>query len=55
MKIKMKKVLIWTGIALVVFFLLSQPTQSAGLVGTLLNDLKHGAQAVITFVTSVFG
>ena len=55
MTIKMKKALMWTGIALLAFFLLSQPSQSAGLVGTLLNDLKHGAQAVITFVTSIFG
>lgn len=51
---KFKKVLIWGGIALLVFFLISQPAQSAGLVGTILNDLKHGADAVITFVTSVF-
>jgi len=51
---KPKKILIWTGIALLVFFLISQPGQSAGLVGTILNDLRHGAEAVITFVTSIF-
>ncbi len=52
--VKLKKVLIWTGVALLVFFLISQPGQSATLVGTILNDLKHGAEAVITFVTSIF-
>lgn len=51
---KLKKVLLWTGIALLVFFLISQPGQSATLVGTILNDLKHWAEAVITFVTSIF-
>lgn len=50
-----KKVLIWTGVALLVFFVLSQPQQSAGLVNTILADLKHVAQAVITAVTAVFG
>ena len=51
---KPKKIMIWTGLALLAFFLLSQPTQSAGLFGTMLNDLKQGADAVITFVTSIF-
>jgi hypothetical protein len=51
---KFKKVLMWAGIALLVFFLVSQPGQSAGLVGNILNDLKNWAEAVITFVTSVF-
>jgi hypothetical protein len=49
-----KKMLIWTGVALIVFFLISQPQQSAGLVNTILTDLKHGAEAVITFVSSIF-
>jgi len=49
-----KKVAIWIGVALLVFFLVSQPQQSAGLVNTILGDLKSAAEAVITFVGSVF-
>lgn len=49
-----KKILTWTGIALLVFFLLSQPQASAGLVNTIVTDLKHGAEGVITFVSSIF-
>jgi hypothetical protein len=50
-----KKAAIWTGLALLAFFLITQPHQSASLVGTLTNDLKYGAQGVISFVSSVFG
>jgi hypothetical protein len=50
-----KKIVIWTSIALLAFFLVSQPQQSAALFNTLLTDLKHGAEAVITFVSSIFG
>lgn len=50
----MKKVLIIVGVALVVFFLISQPVQSAQLVNDILAGLKNAAEAVITFVRSVF-
>ena len=51
---KAKKALIIAGAALIAFFLISQPVQSAALVNTILNDLKSAAEAVITFVRSVF-
>lgn len=49
-----KKIAIWTGIALLAFFLISQPHQSAGLVDTVLGDLRQGADSVITFVKNIF-
>ncbi len=49
-----KKVLIISGAALIVFFLVTQPVQSAALVTSILNTLKDAAEAVITFVRSVF-
>lgn len=49
-----KKVAIITGAALIVFFLVTQPVQSAALVTSILNTLKDAAEAVITFVRSVF-
>lgn len=52
--VNMKKVLIITGVALVAFFLISQPEQSAALVNDILNTLKNAAEALITFVRSVF-
>lgn len=50
----LKKVLIITGVALVAFFLISQPEQSAALVNDILNTLKNAAESLITFVRSVF-
>lgn len=52
---KAKKVLLIAGIALLAFFLISQPVQSAQLVNDLLNGLQNAAEALITFVRSVFG
>lgn len=49
-----KKILVLTGVALLVFFLVTQPTQSAGIVNSLINTLKEAAEAVILFVRSVF-
>lgn len=49
-----KKALIITGAALVVFFLVTQPEQSAQLVRDILGTLQNAAEAVITFVRSVF-
>lgn len=51
---KVKKVLILSGAALLVFFLVTQPVQSAALVTSILDTLKGAAEAVITFVRSVF-
>jgi hypothetical protein len=49
-----KKILVLTGVALLVFFLVTQPTQSAGIVTSILTTLKDAAEAVILFVRSVF-
>jgi cell shape-determining protein MreC len=49
-----KKALIIIGAALIAFFLISQPVQSASLVNSILSDLRSAAEAVITFVRSVF-
>jgi hypothetical protein len=49
-----KKILVLTGIALLAFFLITQPTQSAGIVNNIINTLKDAAEALITFVRSVF-
>lgn len=50
----LKKALIIAGVALVVFFLVTQPTQSADLVKSILGTLQDAAEALITFVRSVF-
>lgn len=50
-----KKVTVWSGIALLAFFLISQPHQSAAVVESIMADLKYGAEGVITFVSSIFG
>lgn len=52
--VKPKKIAIIVGIALIAFFLISQPVQSASLVNDILQGLKNAAEAVITFVRSVF-
>ena len=49
-----KKILVLTGVALLVFFLVTQPTQSAGIVTSIIDTLKDAAEAVILFVRSVF-
>ncbi|WP_198943630.1 hypothetical protein [Actinokineospora bangkokensis] len=49
-----KKVLILTGAALLIFFLVTQPVQSAGIVNGIIQWLRDGAEAVITFVRTVF-
>lgn len=49
-----KKALIIVGAALIAFFLISQPVQSAQLVNDILLGLKNAAEAVILFVRSVF-
>jgi hypothetical protein len=52
--VKAKKILLIVGVALLAFFLISQPVQSAELVNDILLGLKNAAEAVITFVRSVF-
>lgn len=50
-----KKLVALAAVAFVLFFLITQPTQSAALVTTILTGLKNAALAVITFVKSLFG
>ncbi len=52
--VKPKKIAIIVGVALIAFFLITQPVQSASLVNDILLGLKNAANAVITFVRSVF-
>ena len=49
-----KKLAIIAGVALLVFFLVTQPTQSAGIVNNIFNTLKDAAEALLTFVRTVF-
>ncbi|MFD9891074.1 hypothetical protein [Amycolatopsis sp. NPDC058986] len=50
----LKKVLIIAVVLLVLFFLITQPNQSAGVVHTALGWLKNGAEAIVTFFRSLF-
>jgi hypothetical protein len=52
--VNVKKASIIVGAALIAFFLISQPVQSAELVNQILLGMKNAAEAVITFVRSVF-
>jgi hypothetical protein len=52
--VNLKKVLVWVGLALVVFFLISAPTQASSLVTNVLDMLKSAATALVTFVRSLF-
>jgi len=49
-----KKLLTFAGIALVLFFVIAQPGQAAGLVGNIIGFLRDSAESVITFVSNVF-
>ncbi|TWE22139.1 hypothetical protein [Prauserella muralis] len=50
----LKKVLIFGVVALVLFFLITRPTESADAVQSALGWLRDGAEAIITFVQSLF-
>ncbi|TCO56547.1 hypothetical protein [Actinocrispum wychmicini] len=49
-----KKIVLLAVVALLVFYLVTQPQQSANAVHSVLGWLKDGADAVITFVKSLF-
>jgi hypothetical protein len=51
--VNLKKLLVWGGIALALFFLISAPTQASGLVTNILHLLQTAAQALVTFVRSL--
>ncbi|WP_007024748.1 hypothetical protein [Saccharomonospora iraqiensis] len=50
----LKKVLIFGAVALVLFLLVSRPTESAETVRSALSWLRDGAEAIITFFQSLF-
>lgn len=49
-----KKIGIVAGVILIIFYLITQPIQSADMVHSILNTLKEGAESLITFVKEVF-
>ena len=50
----LKKLLAVAGVGLVLFFLITQPGQSADIVHGMLQALKHGAEAIIAFMKNLF-
>ncbi|WP_165436291.1 hypothetical protein [Amycolatopsis suaedae] len=50
----LKKILIIGVVVLILFFLISRPEQSANAVHTALGWLRDGAEAIVTFVRSLF-
>lgn len=51
---KAKKVLMLVGVALVLFYVISQPAAAADAVQSILGWLQDGAEAIITFVQNIF-
>lgn len=49
-----KKLIVIVVVAFLLFFLITQPQQSAGTVHSILGALRTGAEAIITFVKSLF-
>lgn len=49
-----KKIVLVIGVALLLFYIVTQPAQSANIVNTVLGALKDAAQALIEFVQSLF-
>jgi len=49
-----KKLITLAAVAFVLFFLISQPQESATAVTNVLNWLKSGAESIITFVKDLF-
>ncbi|MFF0147161.1 hypothetical protein D5S19_26055 [Amycolatopsis panacis] len=52
--VNVKKLAGLVGIALVLFFVIAQPSHAAGLVGNIVDFLRSSAESVITFVSNVF-
>lgn len=49
-----KKILLLAAVALIVFYVLAQPTQAANAAHTVLGWLGDGADAIIKFVRELF-
>ncbi|APU13013.1 hypothetical protein UA75_04785 [Actinoalloteichus sp. GBA129-24] len=50
----LKKILMFAGIALLLFLLITQPNESANMVQGILATLQGAAEAIITFVQNLF-
>jgi hypothetical protein len=53
-QVNAKKLITLAVVAFVLFFLISQPQESAAAVHNVLIWLRNGAQAIVTFVKSLF-
>ncbi|WP_188316769.1 hypothetical protein [Solihabitans fulvus] len=49
-----KKVVVLAVVALALFLLITRPQESASGVHNVLNGLKQGAEAILTFIKSLF-
>ncbi|WP_192909599.1 hypothetical protein [Gandjariella thermophila] len=49
-----KKLVTWLVVALVAYLLIGRPVESANAVHTVLDWARQGAEALITFVRTVF-
>lgn len=49
-----KKLVTWIVVALVAYLLIGRPIESANAVHQVLDWVRQGAEALITFVRSVF-
>ncbi|RZQ62650.1 hypothetical protein [Amycolatopsis suaedae] len=49
-----KKLILLAVVALVLFFVIAQPGNAAGLVNNVIGFLRDAAESVITFVSNVF-
>ncbi|HEX3780165.1 MAG TPA: hypothetical protein VHX38_10890 [Pseudonocardiaceae bacterium] len=52
--VNLKKLIVLLVVAFLLFFLITQPQGSANVVDSILNWLKDGATAIVTFVRSLF-
>ncbi|MEU6132608.1 hypothetical protein ABZ805_25810 [Saccharopolyspora sp. NPDC047091] len=50
----LKKILTWTGVAFLLFFLINAPDQAGQLVNNIKDSLADAANAVITFMQNIF-
>jgi hypothetical protein len=52
--VNLKKLVVLLVVAFVLFFLITQPHESADVVDNILTWLKDGAESIITFVQTLF-
>jgi len=55
MNANVKKILTITGVVLLVYFVVSRPNEAANMVQNGVGLLQEGAEALVTFVQSLFG